>query len=71
MLQNFVAAERPEQETTLCSLAFSLVMANNQKAYCPHDMESKLQAGYQDGFAAFEGCRIRNKVLFGVLAEIS
>jgi hypothetical protein len=31
----------------------------------------KLRAGYRNGFVVTEGCRVRNKILFSVLAEIS
>lgn len=57
--------------TTLCSLALPLVMTNNRKGYSPVDLEIRLRAGYRCGIVASEGCRIENKVLFNVLAEIS
>jgi len=59
------------ENTTLCSLAFSLLMSNNRKGYSAVDLDLKLRAGYMCGASTSEGCRIDNKVLFSVLAEIS
>ncbi|KAF2229315.1 hypothetical protein EV356DRAFT_456047, partial [Viridothelium virens] len=56
--------------TTLCSLAFSLIFMNNSKGYSIADLELKLRKGYKHGATSSEGCRIDNKVLFSVLAEI-
>ena len=56
--------------TTLCSWAFSLVLKSNVKGYSAADLELKLRAGYRHGVAPTEGCRVDNKVLLGVLAEI-
>jgi hypothetical protein len=55
--------------TTLCSLAFPLVLKNNPKGYSAADLDLRLRVGYRFG-AAPEGCRIDNKILFAVLAEI-
>ena len=70
-LQSLVEMENTEEETTLCSLAFSIVVANNRKGYSVTDLDLKLRAGYRNGSVVSEGCRVHNKVLFGVLAEIS
>jgi hypothetical protein len=59
------------QDTTLCTLAISLVLKNNRKNYTATDLDLRLRAGYRCGFAASEGCRVDNKILFGLLAEIS
>jgi hypothetical protein len=59
------------EETTLCSVAFSLVVKNNRKGYGTADLDRKLQIGYRSGATASEGCRVENKVLLSVLSEIS
>ncbi|KAF2865889.1 hypothetical protein BDV95DRAFT_585297 [Massariosphaeria phaeospora] len=60
----------PLDNTTLCSLAFSLVMVNNRKGYSTTELDIRLRAGYRPGSEPSDGCRIENKVLFSVLAEI-
>jgi hypothetical protein len=57
--------------TTLCTVAFQLVLKNNRKGYSAAELELKLQTGYQCGARRSEGCRVDNKVLFNVLADIS
>jgi len=57
--------------TTLCSVALAVVMKNNRKGYSPADLDSKLRVGYRCAISANEGCRIDNRILFTVLAEIS
>lgn len=59
------------ESTTLCSTAFFLVMRNNRKGYTVADLDLRLRAGYRYGSTASEGCRVKNNVLFDVLAEIS
>ena len=57
--------------TTACPIAFGIVLQNNARGYSVSKLESKLLAGYQIAEEAGENCRILNKVLFAVLAEIS
>ncbi|KAM0709327.1 hypothetical protein Q7P35_003365 [Cladosporium inversicolor] len=57
--------------TTACPIAFSLILQNNVRDYSFARLESKLLAGYQTPGSQGDGCRIHNKVLFAVLAEIS
>jgi hypothetical protein len=66
------AVERPtsEENTTLCSVACSLVMMSNRKGYTVTDLDVKLRVGYRYDQATSEGCRIENRVLLSVLAEI-
>jgi hypothetical protein len=56
--------------TSLCSWAFSLVIKNNSKGYSAADLDLKLRMGYRHGATPTEGCRIDNKTLLNVLAEI-
>ena len=56
--------------TTLCSLAFSLIMNNNRKGYDVAEIDLRLRAGYRYGSAPSDGCRVDNKILFSVLADI-
>tara|TARA_R110002003_G_scaffold1193_6_gene22772 strand:- start:1225 stop:1653 length:429 start_codon:yes stop_codon:yes gene_type:complete len=68
---NTIPAEDVSDTTTLCSAAFSLVLKNNLKGYSAADLDLKLQVGYRCGAAPSEGCRVDNKILINVLAEIS
>lgn len=67
---NAVTADDVSDTTTLCSWAFSLVLKSNLKGYSAADLDFKLRAGYKHGVTPTEGCRIDNKVLLNVLAEI-
>jgi hypothetical protein len=66
-----IPAGATSDTTTLCSLAFPLVLKNNLKGYSAAELELRLRVGYRPGAAQLEGCRIDNKILFTVLAEIS
>lgn len=68
---NTIPAEDVSDTTTLCSAAFSLVLKNNLKGYSAADLDLKLRVGYRCGTASSEGCRVDNKILINVLAEIS
>jgi hypothetical protein len=59
-----------EEDTTLCSVAFSLIMSSNKKGYSTADLDLKLRVGYRYEHATFEGCRIDNRTLLRVLTEI-
>lgn len=67
---NAVTVEDVSDTTTLCSWAFSLVLKSNLKGYSAADLDLKLRTGYRHGLTPTEGCRINNKVLLNVLAEI-
>ncbi|KAF2621317.1 hypothetical protein BU25DRAFT_416225 [Macroventuria anomochaeta] len=66
-----VTVENVSDTTTLCSWAFSLVLKNNLKGYSTADLDLKLRVGYRHGATPTEGCRVDNKVLLNVLAEIT
>ena len=57
--------------TTLCSVAFSMIMKNNRKGYNASELDLKLRTGYRNCSMWSDGCRVENKTLFNVLAEIS
>ena len=57
--------------TTACPIAFRLILQNNARGYSIARLESKLLAGYRTAGNEGDSCRIINKVLFAVLAEIS
>jgi len=57
--------------TTACPIAFCLVLQNNARGYSIARLESKLLVGYQTAGNEGDTCRMLNKVLFAVLAEIS
>ena len=59
-----------QEDTTLCSVAFTMVMTINRKGYNAEELDLKLRAGYSNGQTIFEGCRFNNKILLDVLAEI-
>lgn len=67
---NAATADDVSDTTTLCSWAFSLVLKSNLKGYSAADLDLKLRAGYKHGATPTEGCRIDNKILLNVLAEI-
>jgi hypothetical protein len=46
-------------------------MKSNQKRYTVTEIDLKLRAGYTGGIKSYEDCRVENKILFSVLAEIS
>ncbi|KAK6542809.1 hypothetical protein TWF694_006750 [Orbilia ellipsospora] len=64
--------------TTLCSIAYELVLKYNHKAYTMEELDQRLRCGYSGGCLMNEGCSwftrsdcsVNNKVLFRVLAEI-
>lgn len=66
-----MAVDDPTESSTLCSLAFSLVLKNNRKGYAITDLDLKLRAGYRHGITGYENCRVDNGILLRVLAEIS
>jgi hypothetical protein len=57
--------------TTACKIAASLITTNNALGYSAEELESMLQVGYLVAGVGDEDCRILNRVLFAVLAEIS
>ncbi|KIW01241.1 uncharacterized protein PV09_07285 [Verruconis gallopava] len=59
-----------QSDTTLCSAAFSLITMINRKGYNAADLDLKLRAGYRNGHAISDGCRVDNGVLLRVLTEI-
>jgi hypothetical protein len=59
-----------EEDTTLCSVAFPLIMSSNRKGYSTADLDFKLRVGYRYKHATHEGCRIDNRILLRVLTEI-
>jgi hypothetical protein len=56
--------------TTACQTAASLIISNNAIGYSAQQLESRQQIDYRVTGIANEDCRILNKVLFVVLAEI-
>ncbi|PVI02578.1 hypothetical protein DM02DRAFT_298805 [Periconia macrospinosa] len=68
---NTVTSDNVSETTSLCSWAFSLVMKNNAKGYSVADLDLKLRAGYRFGATCTQGCRVDNKILLSVLAEVS
>ena len=57
--------------TTACTIAMSVIIQNNAKGYSTTELELRLLPGYLMTQSDNEDCRIRNRVLFSVLAEIS
>ncbi|KAF2009469.1 hypothetical protein BU24DRAFT_467844 [Aaosphaeria arxii CBS 175.79] len=66
-----ISTEDISNTTTLCSSAFSLVLKNNLKGYSIADLDLKLRVGYKFCALSPQHCRIDNKILISVLAEIS
>ncbi|EOA85386.1 hypothetical protein ACJQWK_06862 [Exserohilum turcicum] len=67
---NPVTEENVSSTTTLCSWAFSLILKSNPKGYTAKDLDFRLRVRYRHGATPTEGCRIENKVLLNVLADI-
>ena len=65
------AADYSSDGTTACKIAASLIMTNNAIGCSAEELESRLRVGYLATGIANEDCRILNRVLFAVLAEIS
>lgn len=58
------------EETTLCSIAFHLVIQCNRTGRDVFELEGKLRYGYRMPASPGEGCRVDNKTLLAVLAEL-
>ncbi|BCS23665.1 bZIP transcription factor [Aspergillus puulaauensis] len=56
---------------TPCSLAYSLAYRYNRKGHETAYLDFRLYIGYRACTAVGDGCVVENKVLFGVLADIS
>jgi hypothetical protein len=59
-----------DSETTLCSVAFHLIIQCNRTGKDVLQLETKLRTGYKMPGCPGEGCRVENRVLLGVLAEL-
>lgn len=57
-------------ETTLCSIAFHLVVQCNKSGKDVLELETKLRYGYKMPALPGEGCRVDNRTLLAVLAEL-
>ncbi|KAA8649447.1 bZIP transcription factor [Aspergillus tanneri] len=56
---------------TPCSLAYSLVYRYNRKGHNTAYLNFRLYVGYRECTVISDECAVENKVLFGVLADIS
>ncbi|KAL5356940.1 hypothetical protein BJX96DRAFT_143647 [Aspergillus floccosus] len=59
------------QDTTVCAVALELVMSCNTKNLSISELDMRLRCGYRSARFQWEGCRVDNRVLFAVLAEIT
>lgn len=59
------------ESKTGCSVAFSMLLANNSRGYTFADLDARLQAAYLQDDSVAEGCSVLNKVLYQLLGEIS
>ncbi|CEL07341.1 hypothetical protein ASPCAL10500 [Aspergillus calidoustus] len=57
-------------ETTLCSVAFHLIIQCNRTGKDVLQIETRLRTGYKMPTCPGEGCRVDNMILLGVLAEL-
>ncbi|KAL4996653.1 hypothetical protein BDV10DRAFT_171567, partial [Aspergillus recurvatus] len=57
-------------ETTLCSVAFHLIIQCNRTGKDVLELETKLRYGYKMPAGPGEGCRVDNVTLLAVLAEL-
>jgi hypothetical protein len=63
--------DQTDENTTLCSIAYRLVFQCNRRGLGETELHIRMNHGFQKGKNPMEGCRIDNKVLLAVLAEIS
>ncbi|KAL4926369.1 uncharacterized protein BDV17DRAFT_293588 [Aspergillus undulatus] len=63
-------SEDPYQDTTVCAVALEMVMKCNKRGLTILDLDMRLRRGYRSALFQWEGCRVDNRVLFAVLAEI-
>jgi hypothetical protein len=68
--ENPIPTGSVNEETTLCSIAFHLVIQCNRTGRDVFELESKLRYGYRMPTSPGEGCRVDNKTLLAVLAEL-
>lgn len=59
------------ESTTVCSLALSMVFQHNKKQLTLIELNEKLRFGFRKALKPFQECRVENRILFEVLAEIS
>lgn len=57
-------------ETTLCSIAFHLIVQCNRAGKDVLELETKLRCGYRMPAFPGQGCRVDNTTLLAVLAEL-
>jgi hypothetical protein len=57
-------------ETTLCSVAFNLIIQCNRTGKDVLELETKLRYGYKMPAGPGEGCRVDNGTLLAVLCEL-
>ncbi|KAL2812894.1 hypothetical protein BDW59DRAFT_155093 [Aspergillus cavernicola] len=68
--ENLSATSSVNSETTLCSIAFQLIIQCNRTGKDVLDLETKLRYGYRMPAVPGDGCRVDNKSLLAVLAEL-
>ncbi|KAL1958500.1 hypothetical protein VTO42DRAFT_4364 [Malbranchea cinnamomea] len=59
-----------DEQTTLCSVAFRLIVQCNHKGMDVLELETKLRYGYRMPANPGDPCRVDNKTLLAVLAEL-
>lgn len=59
-----------DSETTLCSIAFHLIVQCNRAGRNVLELETRLRGGYRTPALPGEGCRVDNRTLLAVLAEL-
>ncbi|KAL2859915.1 bZIP transcription factor [Aspergillus lucknowensis] len=64
------SANSVNSETTLCSVAFHLIIQCNRTDKDVLELETKLRHGYKMPAGPGEGCRVDNVTLLAVLAEL-
>ncbi|KAL4990967.1 hypothetical protein BDW68DRAFT_153047 [Aspergillus falconensis] len=68
--ENQISTGSENDGTTLCSIAFHRVIQCNRAGRDVFELESKLRYGYRTPVMPGEGCRVDNKTLLAVLAEL-
>lgn len=69
-LSGSIGIDDARQDSTLCTIALQIVGLCNKKNMNILELDGKLRRGYRNATTPLEGCRVDNRVLLSVLAEI-
>lgn len=65
-----VETAQKESDTTLCTIAYEMILQNNKKGVDMIEIAIRLWNGFVQGDRGDEGCKVENKLLHSVLDYI-